>query len=406
MKMNRVTRRIVATSALVMLTIPFGMKFYVESQSTASQRQAGKFLLLGDVPQARAQVKWLHFLSPSNPIALHVLGMCEEIEGNRTNAIGFYQQAVTESSLGSDLHQQASIRLGISLSEERLFDRAEDVLTTHIEQYPESNQPRAILKTIYVSQLRLTEAYRVLISAIGDTSDNQFILLELLSVENYPNANDVVTYMIDILKDHPRQASVHLALGVAYWRTGDFQNARPQFREALTLRPNDRRFRIVAAEFYLEDGRQQESMALVDNTPPDDNDDHYWSLRSRIAERENRFEDAVSYMDNALRIDPAERRYIYSKARLLQRLGKSAQAEMLHTQVNRIAAASLELLGLSLQMAKVSPNADDIVRLGDQYELAERPQVADAWRSLTSTTFEGDARQLNQVSADSPPNSR
>ena len=135
--MNRVTRRIVAASALVMLTIPFGMKFYVESQSTASQRQASKFLLLGDVPRARAQVKWLHFLSPSNPIALHVLGMCEEIEGNRSNAIGFYQRAVTESSLGSNLHQQASIRLGTSLSEERLFDRAEDVLTTHIEQYPE-----------------------------------------------------------------------------------------------------------------------------------------------------------------------------------------------------------------------------------------------------------------------------
>lgn len=388
-------RRILAASTLALVVVLFSTKFYVESQANASRRAAGKFLLLGDVPGARKQVEWLQLLSPQHPIGLYILGLCEEIEGDRSAAIEFYEQAVDEAEQYSDLHQEISLRLGISLFEERMFDRAERVLTEHVNHYPSVKRSRAILKAIYLSQLRIPEAYRILVSQLENISDDQSMLLELLSVEDHPNADEVVVYMKDVLQDHPGQPSVILALGVACWKTGNFDQARQRLNEALALRPDDRRFKIVVAEFYFEDGLPQKSQSLVDSVPPHHDDDNYWSLRSRLAEQNGQLDDAVSYIDNALQISPGARRHLYSKARILQRQGKSDEAEILHNQVNRIATASQELLALSRQLTRRLPTSDDLDHLANQYGLAERPQIAAAWRKLIPPSLDQGVRTQN-----------
>jgi hypothetical protein len=149
-KPRRLSQWIVTACVLSLLVIPVGLKFHAESTSATAQRLAGKFLLLGDVESARQQVEWLHFLSPNHPVPLYVLGMCEELENHSPAALDYYERAISGLAEQDVLHREISLRLGISLFEERLFDRAELILSDFVERHPDSDQPRFILKAIYL----------------------------------------------------------------------------------------------------------------------------------------------------------------------------------------------------------------------------------------------------------------
>jgi predicted Zn-dependent protease len=210
------------------------------------------------------------------------------------------------------------------------------------------------------------------------------MLLELLSVENPPNPNEVAAYLEETLKNHPGQASVILALGVANWQLGDIDGARRHLEKALELRPKDRRFRTVVADFYLDEGLPQKAQSLLDEQPVDDPNDGYWAVRSRLAERNGKYLDAATYIDRALATSINVRRYVYNKARLMQRLGNADEAEALHAEAARRSKTSQELLAVAIRLSTEQPTAEDCRHIAEQYQLAGRPRIAAAWRSIVA----------------------
>lgn len=66
-----------------------------------------------------------------------------------------------------------------------------------------------------------------------------------------------------------------LALGVANWQFGEIDGARRHLEKALELRPKDRRFQTVSADFDLDEGLPQKAQPLLDEQPVDDLNDGY-----------------------------------------------------------------------------------------------------------------------------------
>lgn len=89
------------------------------------------------------------------------------------------------------------------------------------------------------------------------------------------------------------------------------------------------------------------------------------------------------FIDRALAADRFDRTYRYRKARLYQRLGKSAKAMELHEQVSQLASSWFDLGVFAVQWQRDTvPSSDDCRKIADLYTAVGKLDYAAAWRRL------------------------
>jgi tetratricopeptide (TPR) repeat protein len=182
--------------------------------------------------------------------------------------------------------------------------------------------------------------------------------------------------------------------------------AEPLIRAAFQRRPQDPRFRFVFCEFLVENGDVDTAEAVLlggsespSNSAGNDlsameEDDRFWGLRCRIAERRGDYESALEYFDRAASIRPVDKEGAQRKARLLQLAGRAEEAKQAYARSHILSKDELELWNLSRDLGVRLPTTAECERVAQLYESLQKTLQAEAWRRLAE-----------QITKEAPPDS-
>lgn len=371
---------------------------YVRSTSGRSLKQAASYLQRADPARSRGAVRWLLWFEPHHSEALHLTGLSFLQQQKLPEAIENLQR-VGENS---PAHMDAQLNLAAILLQDRQFDRVESVLQHHLEIYPGSLTATRFLSGLFLTELRQREAVQVLEECLRRSMTDPFpltdqlTLLRDLSTAEFrpPLAATCRATLLDSLKRYPDQPGVRLALAECERDAGQSSEAEALFREALQQRPQDLRFRLAVCSVLIETDDPQSVAAILagrqDNssTSPGvgtqtlEQDDRYWELQSRIAERSGDLALALNHIERAASIQPAQKKYESRKAQLLQRAGRGEEARLAYARSHELARAELDLWHLSQEVGTRSPSAEECERIAQSYEQLGKSLQAGAWRRL------------------------
>lgn len=213
--------------------------------------------------------------------------------------------------------------------------------------------------------------------------------------------------LLDSLKRHPDQPGVRLALAQCERDAGNKGEAEALFREALRQRPQDFRVRLAVCAVLIETDDPEAVAAILagrqDNSsisPAADiqtleQDDRYWELQSRVAERSGDLALALKHIERAAVIQPGQKKYESRMAQLLQRAGRGEEARLAYARSHELARAELDLWHFSQEVGTRSPTTEECERIAQSYDRLGKSLQAAAWRRLV--------QQLEQESPETLP---
>jgi len=276
-----------------------------------------------------------------------------------------------------------------------------------LQLYPQAIQARNELWWLYRDQLRTRETVRLLTERFRIYPDDFSVLPHLLHAELESagavsqKVQNVLPQMEEVQRRHPGQASVLLALGICYWRNSQIDQADKFLEEALAVRPDNARTRIVFAEFLLERNQLERAQSVLLRNQQSGGtamemksltiDDRFWVLRSRYAEKQGTYDKALEFLDRAISISPHNREYFSRKASVLRRLGKKSDAEKSAQYSLHLDKINKELMMLSRKVGTVQTTPADCRKIAEICRELNKPKQADAWMTLLER-----AQKLNQ----------
>lgn len=373
---------------------------YVRNTSGSTLRRAAALVQRERSAETREALKWLLWFDPANSAAHHLAGMSYLQEQNFSAAIRSLQR-VGQDSRG---HADARISLAGALIADRQLEPAEAVLSRHLIQEPGSLMAARMLSGLLLTQLRPRDAMQVLEEFLSRTqspppspADQLLILRDLATAEFHPPAPEqCMATLREALERFPDQPRVRLALGQCVWKSGDSAPAEPHLRNAQQQRPGDLQALFVLGEFLLDTQQTDAADALLrkEVTPdapvwnpshitPED-DDRYWSLRSRVSERNQDYEAALRDIERALTLRSGDKEYETRRGRLLQRLNRPDESQRAYSRSHELARAELDLWNLTRELGVRQPSRPECERVAELYAQLGRTIPAQEWRRLAS----------------------
>ncbi|MDG1893743.1 MAG: tetratricopeptide repeat protein [Fuerstiella sp.] len=374
-----------ATAAVLFFAVGYGlMAAYVHVNAHRTVLAADQALMNGDAVAAREEIAWLLWFKPNHARGLYLQAMSQQMEGNYPAAIDSFEKSLAaDYQKDAGLRQQLSIAMAVALLRDHQLDRAEIALREHLNQYPLTDIARDELAELYHSQLRNDTARELLEERWRLLPHDLSVLPDLLVIAEARNANEVVAHYEEINRKRPGQTSVVLALGFACWQMGETERGRRFLEEAVQLNPDHPRVRLIVADYLVDDGDVTRAETLLNGLGAEQPNSQYWSVRSRIEEQRKQYQQAMASIDRALAANAFDRTYRYRKARLYQRLGKSAEATELHEQVSQLASSWFDLGIFAVRwQGDTVPSADDCRKIADLYATVGKQDYAAAWRRL------------------------
>ncbi len=386
-----------ATAAALFFAVGCGLTAaYVHVNAHRAVLAADQALMNGDAAAARKEIAWLMWFEPNHARGLYLQGMSRQMDNDYPAAIECFEKSfAADHRKDTRLRQQLSIAMAITLLQDRQLDRAEIALREHLNRYPLTDMARDELAELYHSQLRSDTARQLLEERWKLLPHDLSVLPDLLVIAEVRNSNEVVAHLEKINKERPGQTSVVLGLGSACWQMGETERGRQFLEEALRLDPDHPRVRLIGADYLVDDGNLDRAETLLNGLRPEQQNAQYWSVRSRIEERRKQYPQAMIFIDRALAADPFDRTYRYRKARLYQRLGKSAEARELHERVSQLASSWFALGVFAVQwQGDTVPSSDDCRKIAELYTVVGKSDYAAAWRRLIKSAerIEGQTR--------------
>jgi tetratricopeptide (TPR) repeat protein len=107
-------------------------------------------------------------------------------------------------------------------------------------------------------------------------------------------------------------------------------------------------------------------------------------LRAQLYISERKLDEAVTLLEQAIRLDAMDFRSRHQLALVLERMGKTAEAQKQHDQVKEIQKRLTELTNLTKEAMERSWDADVRLRLAAMYDQLQRPQLAQMWRNAAA----------------------
>ena len=128
---------------------------------------------------------------PNDPLVLYEVGGSYDVLGEERQAIPYYRQAIAKGLAGEDL-QECLVCLGSSYRVIGDFDKAVEILTTAVDQFPDDNSGRVFLALAYYSDGREDEAVRLLLELLLATTTDENILAYAETLDFYKDHLDEI----------------------------------------------------------------------------------------------------------------------------------------------------------------------------------------------------------------------
>ncbi|MEX0714041.1 MAG: tetratricopeptide repeat protein [Pirellulales bacterium] len=277
--------------------------------------------------------------------------------------------------------------------------QAEATLRRLLERDPMNIELHKRLAGVLFRTSRPREVEKFLEQSLEKFPADDWILIILLRAEFRPlPPRDALVDLEPLNKRQPGQVAVVRALAWCYWQTGEMEQARKTFLEALELDPANPETRLAAASFLFELGELERADQLLmadatGNTTGDcpalfDDDDRWWSLRGKLAQARADPKAALFCFERALRRRPRDREYLQYQATLLKTVGRQREAARAFRAVSRIERCRWQLLELVLNGQVERPTPSLCLELAELCEIRGRGRQAEGWRLLYKR-FEG-----------------
>ena len=353
----------------------------------ASLEEARAAVGAGQTDRAIALLREYVAAEPDDSEGWLLLGRCLQRTGDTREAARAYGQVTAESTSWREAGRQRAVLL-LRAGD---FQAGEVAMTAWLERFPDSPEAVMELYWVYFVQLRERDCERLLEGALERRPASFDYLRHLLyGAQKKPVAQESLENLERAAQAVPGQAVINLALGRCYWQLGDSRRAWPLLEAALRERPDDVETVVVAAEFLLEQGRDDEAAAVL--LPQGEqatelierysDDDRWWWLRSRLRLQWFQFALALELIDQALERRPRELKYVQGQGSMRQATGQMEAARVSLELAAELAAADRALYELVHSGAIENPTLADCLAIAGHLETLGRTRQAEGWRKI------------------------
>lgn len=389
-------RRLALCGAIVVVaTVGYcAIGWHVRSSAAETLQQAERNLRQRNNAGVRETLKWLLWFEPTHPRALLIKGVSLNADRRFPEAIAVLQR-IPETSDG---FADAEIALASSLAHDDQLDRAEAVLRRHLQRIPKSVAAREELVRLNIRLLRQREAVALLLE-YGEHGWEDFgalpLLLELQVKPLTPH--EIVSSLEDTNRKHPDQPLVVLALARVYSLLGRMEQAQTEFENALRLNPEDSSTNLLAAEFFFNRGDVTVAERLLNSDfMKSVEDDRFFFLLSRLSENSGQVDQALDYLQKALKQRPGEETYVLMQGTLLRRLGRIEESRTAAIRATELAEIRKRLFVLSNEFDRERPSAEQCLEIADALERWAQPEQAGVWRRVSQLLTQARTPQFTQ----------
>jgi tetratricopeptide (TPR) repeat protein len=292
----------------------------------------------GDWKTAATQYRKLCALHPGEPA--YDLQLAEALlsTGEWNEAAQLMKRAVMHKDVG----QQDKVEIGRlffqhALEHPEASNDAIDVLRYIINDYPEDWRPHWFRGAVEYGKGDFENAARSFATVLelvpANTDAANVLARSLLALERYNDAAETLRTLID---REAATAESWLLLGYAESSLGNEDEALQALEQALRLNPSDMETLVSLALAYDESGRHEQSDPLYERSlraygmEGGTKDDTYYLLLNNwaysLAQRDEQLERALAMSEEACAREPENSSYLDTRAWVLHRLGKNAEA--------------------------------------------------------------------------------
>jgi tetratricopeptide (TPR) repeat protein len=292
----------------------------------------------GDWNAAAAQYRKLCSLHPGEPAYELQLAEALLAVGDWTEAAQLMKRAVSHKDVG----QQDKVEIGRlffqhAMEHQGSSAEAIDVLRHIIDEYADDWRPHWFLGAVEYGRGDFENAARsfttVLELAPENTDAANVLARTLLALERYDSAAETLRALID---RNTATAESWLLLGYAESSRGNEDAALQAMEQALRLDPSDTQTLVSLALAYDESGNFKQSDLLYERSlraysvEGSVKDDTYYLLLNNwaysLAQRDMQLERALAMSEESCTQEPDNSSYLDTRAWVLHRLGRHAEA--------------------------------------------------------------------------------
>ncbi|MCA9114322.1 MAG: tetratricopeptide repeat protein [Planctomycetaceae bacterium] len=365
-----------------------GLWLLGETAEPISLAEVQQAMTAGDFQQAGVAVRRYLAQHPEDSEAWLLLARCHEQADAPLEAAAAYARVGKDSAA----RKQAAERRAMVLLKSAHFDAGEAAMLEYLAEYPDS--PAAVLELYwtYFVQLRERDCQQLLEQALASRpADFRYLYHLLQGSQKPPVAQEAVLNLERVEAAVPHQPAVELALGRCYWLLGRTELAERYLASALKGVPDEPSAVLAAAGFHLEQGHEERAAELLGkpvaagegSTEAElQQDDRWWWLQSQLALREDRLEEALSLLDEAMKRRPGQLQYVQSYGMILNRLGRQKEAAPWLERAGQLASSDRALYELVHSGAVEQPDAGTCQQVARHLAVLGRNRQAAGWREL------------------------
>lgn len=364
--------------AVVLFTIYQVIRLQVLNSAPVALQQAEQALRDGDNARAREILQRLRWFAPNDDRVLLIIGVSLNADRRFAEAA----EVLGRISEANRQFEEAGIALAASLISDGQLERAESVLHRLSSRYPQSRDCLDRLVRLHLQELRQRDAIALLMNHWKSYPHDLSVLPDLLELQVKQAAPHERVVVLEAANErHPQQSPVVLALARAYAQMGLIEKAQQAFAIAFKLRPKEYETRCAIAEFALDTSDLEKAKSLLES---EDHtlDDHYWWLRSRVADQSGDPNLALEHLAKARAVKPYEERYVLLQAGLLRKTGRNDEAAEMAQKAVQLAEVRMRLMKLSNDLDREHPNPEHCLKIAEGLDGLGQHSEAMGWRRI------------------------
>ncbi|MCA9050385.1 MAG: tetratricopeptide repeat protein [Planctomycetaceae bacterium] len=391
--MPRTIRRLLVSIVIVAAfgaAVFFLVRYRTLDGRAATLRRAGSALAQGRNAEVHLRLRTLLWFCPDDGEALRLSGLAWAQQGDYPTAIRTFTKIAPESAV----FQTSQLELVTVLQADYQMESQENVLPEYLERFPDQIHAVLRLAGLLKAQSRTEEAIAIIRSLIGRpafgefTPDDQLsVLIPLAGIQfDPPQPDAILPQLLMSLQRHPAQRTVMLAVGEAYVRMGNPEEAIPILREAQQLEGSSVCGSAAYAEALILSNDLKSANGVLKclteqhkaETSPE-----YAELWARWFEASGQFENAVIERKKAISLKPGHSSLHAALGRLYQRIQRLEEAAAEHRQAHELAQAELAVWKAARSFPDY-PTESDCRRMADLYRRLNCWPETTVWQNLAT----------------------
>lgn len=195
------------------------------------------------------------------------------------------------------------------------------------------------------------DTYREILLLNAESAEADMLAGEAL--DEMKNTAGAIEQFRAAVKADPREPNVHFGLGYLLWTQNQFDEAAREFEAELVNVPDNAQALAFLADSYMQTGRSEKAMPLIENALKIDPDIERAHLDLGILYADaGRLEEAVREFQEAAKLAPADANPHWRLARLYQSMGKKEEAAIEFQKTSNLHKAEQEAIAAKLKAAQ------------------------------------------------------